>query len=148
MSYMTSDWRKVKNDAIAGLDRDFVRLLRGYARPVQIAYVRIMAACQGNPAGVELRHKDRDCWAFVLSNVSGPEPWRSQYFDAFAFSRHACYGTMEEAIEAIIGEGYWIIDPGALDRMAQGSEWQRGLSWIEQVREMSAPSRVTQGGAS
>lgn len=146
MKYVTSGWLRLKNDT--GLDRDFARHLRGFERPVQIAFVRIMTACAGNPVGLELRHKDRACWAFVLPNVYGPDAWRSQYFDAFAFSRHACFGSMEETLEALVREGYWIPDPGALDRAAAGEAWQQGLAWTDKVRAMSASCLVAHGDAS
>lgn len=137
MRYITKGWQNLKGKAVEGLDADFVRHLRGFERPVQIAYARIMGACKGDPAGVELRHKDMECWAFVLPNVSSPEPWRCQYFDSFAFSRHACFGSMEKAIDAAIREGYRILDPGALERASKGEAWQKGLAWTEEVRRLS-----------
>jgi hypothetical protein len=134
---MTPDWMDLKQRAIEGLDPDFLRHLRSLERPVQITYARIMAAYEGEPVGIELRHKDMACWAFVLPNVSSPEPWRSQYFDDFAISRHECHYTLESALISIIREGYRIPDPGALDRAAKGEKWKQGLAWTEKVRAMS-----------
>lgn len=111
--FMMPFWARIKDRENAPSDPGFARHLRDLARGDQIAYVRLMREFDGDPVGIECRHRERAAWAFVLPNVSSDEAWRTQYFDADGFSRHACFNTVLEAVQAMVTEGYATADKGA-----------------------------------
>lgn len=115
--------------ALSGMgDRksESARTTRFYARPVQIAYQRIMSAFAGQPIGVELKHRSREAWAFVLPDAAGDKAWRIQYFDLDGFQTHTPRDDLADAIEDIIVNGYRMLDVGALDREVGTERWIRG----------------------
>jgi hypothetical protein len=106
---------------------DFARHLRDSARPLQIAYQRLMSTFDGHPAGVECRMTDRDSWAFALPDASGSKAWRLQQFDLDGFIGHLCFDSLNEAIEDMLRMGYRLPEPGALDRIGSTARWARGV---------------------
>lgn len=150
-TFMTPYWRRAKERS-EDIPPAFARHLRDLARSEQIAYVRLMREFDGNPVGVECRHKEREAWAFVLPNVSSEEAWRVQYLDIDGFSRHACFNTLLEAVQTMVSEGYATVDKGALDHLSVTDRWNKGvrrsaihqkacsgdISWEEAFRQMAA----------
>jgi hypothetical protein len=47
-------------------------------------------------------------------------------FDTFGFSGHQCYGSLIEAVEEMIKQGYHIKDVGALDPISLTPRWAEG----------------------
>lgn len=84
-----------------------------------------MAEYDGHPVGIECRMKDRESWAFVLTDASGARPWRIQQFDMDGFVGHLCFDSLEEAVEDMLHMEYRVTDPGALDRVRPppGGQW-------------------------
>jgi hypothetical protein len=124
--YRSRSWEHVRA-ASASVPADFARHLRDVARPLQIAYQRLMAAYDGHPAAIECRMKDRESWAFVLEDASGAKSWRIQQFDHDGFIGHLCFDSLNEAIEDMLRMGYCVTDPGALDRVASTARWAMGI---------------------
>jgi hypothetical protein len=85
-----------------------------------------MSRHNGEPIGIECKVEQRDAWAFVLPNVSGPDPYRIQYFDRTGFISHRCCADLVRAVEEMIVDGYRREDTGALDRCASTPEWRIG----------------------
>ncbi|MGF6440257.1 hypothetical protein [Paraburkholderia youngii] len=126
MRFRSKKWQSalaVKGDRHS----EFARRARFYARPVQIAYQRIMSAFGGEPIGVELKHRSCDAWAFVLPDAAGDKAWRIQYFDQDGFGTHTPKDEIADAVEEIIANGYRVLDLGALDREAGTKRWVRGM---------------------
>ncbi|MEM5371885.1 hypothetical protein V4C53_38510 [Paraburkholderia azotifigens] len=150
--YRSRSWENVRRACMKGLPADFARHLREVARPLQIAYHRLMSTFDGHPAGIECRIADRDSWAFVLPDSSGVKAWRIQQFDQDGFVGHLCFDSIEEAVEDMLRMGYCVTDPGALDRVGSTNRWavgvrraaimqkhQEGLiSYRQMVEELSA----------
>ena len=135
MAHMTKAWMHAKDRSI---DPEFGRYLRELVRPVQIAYVQMMEAHQGNPTGVEYRHhKDDERWAFVLEDAS-EAGFRIQFFDTFGVSGHQHYATLDEAVQEMLSQGFMIEDQGALDRMSQTPRWAEGISWLDLIAKQSS----------
>ena len=128
--FCTSHWQRLAHDS-RDLDPGFARHLRDAARPRQIAFQRLMGLCDGNPVGIECKSETRDAWAFVLPDVVGESPYRVQTFDLDGFFGHSCYNSLQEATEAMIGDGYRLPDPGALDRCAATLRWAIGVKRSE-----------------
>jgi hypothetical protein len=124
--YRSTYWQRLRDDD-GTLAPDFARHLRDCARPTQIAFQRLMAMTSGNPIGVECKSEARDSWAFVLPDVAGESPWRVQNFDADSFFGHQCHDSLQQAVEAMLGDGYRILDPGALDRCSSTERWATGV---------------------
>jgi hypothetical protein len=123
--YRSSSWEHVCA-ASNGIPADFARLLRDEARPLQIAYQRLMSSYDGHPAGIECRLKGRESWAFALPDVSGAKSWRVQQFDRDGFIGHLCFD-LNAAVEDMLRMGYLVTDPGALDRVGSTARWARGI---------------------
>lgn len=134
--FLTRTWQAITSDSGGPGDPDFthesMREIRAYARPIQTAYALIMHRHKGQPAGIEFRHHMTERWAFVLRNVSSPEPWRIQYFDARGFGEHACFNSLDEAVEEMVREGFREEDRGALDRAAARPAWGEGQRWLDE----------------
>lgn len=128
--YRTRYWQNLVEDAQI-LDPDFARHLRECARPMQIAYQRLMSMSDGNPVGIECRSEAREAWGFILPDVAGDAAFRVQNFDADGFYGHNCYHSLQDAVEALIGDGYRIPDPGALDRCSATLRWTIGVRRLE-----------------
>lgn len=126
-TYQTAYWKMLKEDR-GSRREDFFKHLLGIARPVQIAYTKIMRQHDGNPSWVEYRSTTRDAWAFVLPDVSAGKGWRIQYFDLDSFQSHACFASLEEAVQSMIREGFVVEDKGTLDRLSVTPRWQRGVA--------------------
>lgn len=124
--YRSSSWQHVCA-ASNGIPADFARLLRDEARPLQIAYQRLMSSYDGHPAGIECRLKGRESWAFALPDASGAKSWRVQQFDQDGFIGHLCFDSLNEAVEDMLRMGYLVTDPGALDRVGSTARWARGI---------------------
>jgi len=139
--YSTSHWQRLTKDR-RDLDPGFARHLRDMARPRQIAFQRLMSMCDGNPVGIECKRESRDAWAFVLPDVAGESPFRVQNFDADGFSGHSCYDSLLEAVEALIGDGYRVPDPGALDRCSSTLRWAIGVKHSE-IRLLFSQGKVS-----
>lgn len=135
--YQTAHWQQIKDRSLRTLQPGFDRYLRKLARPSQIAYSQVMQRYEGDPSWVEHRSKARDAWAFVLPDVSAGKGWRIQYFDLDSFTSHACFTTLEDAVEAMIREGYVVEDKGALDRLSQTARWQRGVVVNDLIRRVN-----------
>lgn len=126
LRFRTTAWERARRARSPGRP-DFARYLRRIARPMQICYQQLMQAYNGEPVGVECRMLERDAWAFVVPDVSGAEPWRIQRFDLDGFVGHGSYGTLAEAVQGMLQEGYRITDAGALDRVAASTRWAKGV---------------------
>lgn len=124
--YRTAHWRRLRED-VRDRAPGFAKHLRDIARPHQIAFQQVMASCGGNPAGVECKHVSGKGWAFILPDAHGQSSWRIQHFDADGFIGHTGHKSLVEATEAMIAEGYRVIDPGALDRSAATLRWAIGV---------------------
>jgi hypothetical protein len=124
--YRSASWDHVCAES-GGIPADFARLLRDEARPLQIAYQRLMSSYDGDPAGIECRLKERESWAFALPEASGAKPWRVQQFDQDGFIGHQCFDSLNEAVEEMLRMGYLVTDPGALDRIGSTARWARGI---------------------
>lgn len=149
--YRTRAWEHVLRDREHAIPDDFARFLRKEARPLQIAYQRLMSQYGGQPIGIECRSTNRESWAFVLPDMSGDKPWRIQQFDVDSFVGHLCFSSIEEAVEDMLRMGYLIVDSGALDRVAATDRWALGvrraaimqrhqeglISYAQMVEEMS-----------
>jgi hypothetical protein len=91
----------------------------------------------GNPVGVECRSQSRNSWAFVCQNVQteySKSPWRIQYFDENGMTGHECYGSVRDAIEAMVSS-YQLVDSGALDRVSVSPQWAIGLK-VQMERDL------------
>ena len=143
MTYMTRSWMHAKDRSLAQhFDAGFAKRLRESARPAQIAYAGIMAKHQGDPSGIEYcHHNDPERWAFVLPDAS-IGGMRVQFFDTFGFSGHQCYGSLIEAVQEMVMQGYRVEDVGALDKMSQTPRWAEGLSWLDMVAQQSSPAKA------
>ena len=129
-SYRLRAWQRLREDT-RDLDPGFQKHLRECVRRKQIAFQRMMAATNGNPVGVEFRRESSESWGFVLPDVAGDAPWRVQAFDADGFVGHNCYASFEDATEALINDGYRVIDAGALDRCSRTLRWALGVKCSE-----------------
>lgn len=128
--YQTKLWQFLKDPSIKR-SPEFARHLRDEARPDQIAFSKIMTVFNGQPVGIEFRHRERRGWAFVLPNVSSPDPWRIQYFDADGFSGHECHRELVDAVEDVVRSGYWFPDKGKLDELSATTQWIRGVKMLD-----------------
>jgi hypothetical protein len=138
MTYMMNSWLHAKDRNLISFDAGFAREVRESTRPQQIAYVRIMGQHDGDPSGVEFRHhNDVERWAFVLADAS-VGGMRIQMFDTFGFSGHQCYGSLIEAVEEMVKQGYHIKDAGALDRISLTPRWAEGMAWMEMIQNPSS----------
>ncbi|TCK33351.1 hypothetical protein B0G84_7563 [Paraburkholderia sp. BL8N3] len=124
--YRSASWERVCG-ASNRVPVDFARHLRDIARPLQIAYQRLMALYDGHPVGIECRMNDRESWAFVLPDASGAKSWRVQQFDLDGFIGHLCFDSLNEAVEDMLRMGYCVTDPGALDRVGSTARWALGV---------------------
>jgi hypothetical protein len=133
-TYISSTWKRIieNNDKLSDKNDGFAKHLREIARPIQIAYQRLMAFSNGNPIGVECKSPDSNRWGFILPEVSSNEyTFRVQNFDEHGFSGHMCYESLDKAINALISDGYRVIDSGALDRTSTTKEWSMGVKRSE-----------------
>jgi hypothetical protein len=127
LSTVTSYWARVVSKR---RDEDFARHLRKLARPIQIAYAKLMSHSMCNPVGVECVNKSHTAWAVVMPNVktaANQEDWRVQVFDESGFCSHHCHATLQEAVEHMLGSGFLTVDAGALDRLAVTPQWALGV---------------------
>jgi hypothetical protein len=124
--YRSASWVRVCA-ASTRVPADFGRHLRDVARPLQIAYQRLMSSYDGHPAGIECRMEDRESWAFALPDASGSKAWRVQQFDQDGFIGHLCFDSLDESVEEMLRMGYRVVDPGALDRIGSTTRWARGV---------------------
>jgi hypothetical protein len=74
-----------------------------------------------------VRHEGGQRWMMILRDASSPGNWRTQSFDAVGFSGHMTFATKALAIEAAAQAKYTVRDDGALDRLQDTPEFQRGL---------------------
>ena len=128
--YRLSHWQYIRQRS-GEIDPGFAQRLRHSARPRQIAFQRLMAMTEGNPAYLECKSATREAWAFVLPDLNGEGSWRIQHFDPDGFTGHTCHNSVTEATEALIGEGYRVPDPGALDRCSATVRWAVGVKRAE-----------------
>lgn len=150
--YRTSHWQRIREESHE-LDTDFAKHVRKFARAQQIAFQQLMSMCEGHPVGIECKKSEsRENWAFILPDMSSDSPWRIQHFDADGFSGHNCYDSLQQAAETLIGEGYRVPDPGALDRCSTALRWAIGvkrsdvrllfnqgrIGWAEMLERMRA----------
>jgi len=159
--YRTRYWQQLaENNRV--LDPQFAKYLRQCARPRQIAYQRLMSMSDGNPVGIECRSESGDVWGFILPDAAGEAPFRIQNFDADGCFGHSCYQALQDAVETMIGDGYRIPDPGALDRCSATLRWALGvrhmdlrllfnqgnLSFTEMLERMNAVTLEMEGAPS
>jgi hypothetical protein len=129
-TYISATWKRILENAdeLEEKHDGFARHLREIARPIQIAYSKLMRFANGNPIGIECKSGDSNRWGFILPEVSSNEySFRVQYFDEQGFSGHMCYQSLEKATNALISDGYRVVDSGALDRLASTETWSQGL---------------------
>ncbi|MBK3780157.1 hypothetical protein G3A43_07790 [Paraburkholderia aspalathi] len=107
--------------------KDFARMLKKSAYPIQKVYRQLMEAYAGEPIGVECRSTSLQNWAFVVPETGVPGQFRVQYFDEDGFTGHCVHSKMEEAVETMLREGYRIAEAGALDKVASTARWARGV---------------------
>jgi hypothetical protein len=136
--YLSPGWVKMGGVGDTSSNRYFLRL----ALPKQLAYQNLMAAYGGNPVCIECRAPRRQAWAFVLPEVRDPSRTRLQYFDQDGFSGDSAYDTLKDAVDTMIGEGFRIIDVGALDRIAATPRWARGVK-VATLRQACQQGRMT-----
>lgn len=75
-----------------------------------------------------VRHEDSESrWVMILADASSQGKWRTQSFDKNGFGGHMTFNTKELAIENAAGMGFTVRDDGALDRIQDTHEFQRGL---------------------
>lgn len=127
MVFMTSRWQNARQPALSSV---LATHLRELARPVQIAFARIMTAHKGNPVGVEFRHRFGRSWAFVLEDASEPG-YRIQFFDSRGVLGHQHYATLEGAVEEMVSQGYTVEDSGAFDRAASTKIWAECVPYLD-----------------
>ena len=137
---MTKSWKvcrqRITDPSLQGL----WRMARDEARRAQICFVQIMRTFNGNPVGIEFRHrKDTDRWAFVLEDAT-ENGYRVQFFDSHGLTAHSHYGSLVEAVNAMVEYGYCEPDAGALDKAAQTPRWAEGMAWLERIQQMSMGS--------
>lgn len=129
-TYLTSAWKRATDTSIPRED-GFARHLREIARPIQIAFAKLMKLTSGLPMGCEMRQTDgSDRWAVVLPEPvpAGARPMhRLLSFDNHGFTGHEQYNTEQEAIETMLGRGFTAPDPGALQRIIDTATWVRGM---------------------
>ena len=87
--------------------------------------------------GVVLRHEEGRRFVMVLPDVDGGGKWRIQRFDAQGFSGHMVFKDQEEALEAALGEGFKTRDDGAMDRMQDTPEWERGMFAADMIQKVN-----------
>lgn len=87
--------------------------------------------------GVVLRHEEGRRFVMVLPDVDGGGKWRIQRFDAQGFSGHMVFKDQEEALEAALGEGFKTRDDGAMDRMQDTPEWERGMFAADLIQKVN-----------
>lgn len=90
----------------------------------------IMARHDGQPLGIEFRHREGNRWACILPNVSGGPAFKLQFFDALSFTGHLLYGALSAALEQMLVLGYREEDAGALDRASATERWAQGLHYL------------------
>jgi hypothetical protein len=105
----------------------FAKMLRESAFRIQTVYRKMMTAYAGEPLGIECQSTSRQAWAFVAPEPGDSGQFRIQYFDADGFSGHEVHREFTEALEAMIAEGFRVVDAGALDRNAATPRWARGV---------------------
>ena len=137
---MTKSWavcrQRITDPSLQGL----WRMARDEARRAQICFVQIMREFNGDPVGIEFRHNSNaDRWAFVVEDAS-EGGYRVQFFDSRGLTAHSHYGSLIEAVDAMVEYGYWQQDAGALDKAAQTPSWAEGMAWLERIQQMSMES--------
>jgi len=127
MRYRSAGWLRANTAFARSGNKDFARMLKKSAYPVQKVYRLLMEAYGGEPVGVECRDRSRQQWAFVAPETGEPGQFRVQYFDEDGFTGHYVHSKLEEALESMLREGYRILDAGALDKVAATARWARGV---------------------
>lgn len=125
--YRSAGWLRANTAFARSGNKGFARMLRKSVYPVQKVYRQLMEAYGGEPVGIECRDKSSQRWAFVAPETGEPGQFRVQYFDEDGFTGHYAHSKLEEAVEAMLREGYRRIDVGALDRVAATPRWARGV---------------------
>lgn len=140
-TWKTNYWKRVTDDS-RDLDPAFARHLREIARPVQIAFTRLMRASSGDPVGFEVKCSSREAWKVILPEpvpAGDPQNWRVLSFDADGFTGHMVHKTIQDAAEDMLQAGFTELDQGALERCAGTERWARGLR-VQELRD-----RVSRG---
>lgn len=127
LRYRAAGWLRANTAFARSGNKAFARMLKKSAYPLQKVYRLLMEAYAGEPVGVECRCTTRQHWAFVAPETGVPGQYRVQYFDEDGFTGHYVHTKLEEAVESMIREGYRVIEPGALDRIAATARWARGV---------------------
>lgn len=79
----------------------------------------------------------RDAWQMILRDASSPGKWRVQSFDSRGFFGHMTFDSKEAAIESAAVSGFTLRDDGALDRLFDTAQFQRGLFSADLIRKIN-----------
>jgi hypothetical protein len=143
-TWKTDYWNRLTSDS-RDLDPAFARHLREIARPIQIAFTKLMRASNGDPVGFEVKSNTRQAWKVILPEPlpAGATPlWRVLAFDADGFSGHSVHKTVQSAAEDMLQSGFAELDVGALSRCATSEQWSRGLR-LQDLRDRVSRGEIT-----
>lgn len=85
-----------------------------------------MAACGGDPCGMEFKHESAEVWGFVCADASVAGGWRVQRFDRNGMMAHLPVATKQGALELLFNERFRQCDPGVADRLCTTRDWAIG----------------------
>jgi GNAT superfamily N-acetyltransferase len=77
-------------------------------------------------------------WKMILRDASEPGKWRTQSFDERGFSGHKSFDTQELAIKDAAETGFSVRDDGALDRIQDSHQFQRGIFVTDLIARVNA----------
>lgn len=110
------------------------------AEKLQRYYEAILAGCDGDPVGLELKSDSRAAWATIFAEMSDTATgeYRIQFFDELGFSGHSVHRDVLSTLEEVIRQGYHIPDPGRLDQLSLTPKWQSGMARAELLRQLNS----------
>lgn len=83
--------------------------------------------------GTELKSSSSERWAFISPEPGKEGMYRATFFDMSGFTNHHCDARPDELLWSLVDMGFMKPEPGALDRIAAGEPWAKGLRWTERV---------------
>lgn len=88
--------------------------------------------------GLTFKHRSNESWGILLEDASQPGRYRWQQFKTDGFTGHCTHDTPELCLGDMLDDGYVEHDPGALDRLAATTEWQRGMEIVALIQACNA----------
>ncbi|MFC0668589.1 hypothetical protein ACFSKY_23200 [Azotobacter chroococcum] len=88
--------------------------------------------------GFTLKHGQHDAWGMICPDASEPGRYRWQAFRRDGFTGHSTFDSSEQCLGDLVDNGYTLPDPGALDRLADTVEWQRGMEVVAVIQACNA----------